>query len=91
MYIEASSPRRNGDKAIMSKQYSSLASGGSCLQFWYHMFGIDTGRLNVYIFSQGTNTSWSMTGQQGNQWLKGQITIPGTSAKVKNILFIFIS
>ena len=66
----------------MSKQFNGLASGGSCMQFWYHMFGADTGRLNLYIASQGKNSSWSMIGQQGNQWVKGQITIPGTSAMV---------
>ena len=83
MYIEASSPRRAGDKARMSKQYSGLASTGSCLQFWYHMFGSDTGRLNLYVMSQGKNSTWSMVGQQGNLWAKGQLTIPGASAKVK--------
>lgn len=88
MYVEASSPRKYGDKARMSKQMNGLVSGGSCLQFWYHMFGSDTGQLNVYISGQGANSSWNMVGQQGSQWLKGQITIPGTSATVKNPDFI---
>eukprot|EP00795_Rhopilema_esculentum_P012712 gene12712-3431_t len=82
MYVEASSPRKNGDKARMYKSYTGLASGGSCLVFWYHMFGADIGRLNIYVNSQGKNTSWNMIGQQGNQWAKGQITIPGTSGNV---------
>ena len=88
MYVEASVPRRVGDKARMSKQYSGLASGGSCLQFWYHMFGVDTGRLNLYVTSGGKSSSWSMIGQQGNQWLKGQITIPGTTGTVLCCYFL---
>ena len=83
MYIEASSPRRQGDKARMSKQFTGLAAGGSCLQFWYHMFGAHTGRLNVFVTGQGKSSNWSMIGQQGNQWVKGQTTIPGTSASVR--------
>ena len=85
MYVEASSPRGNGDKARMYRSYTGLASGGSCLVFWYHMFGADIGRLNVYVVSQGKNTSWNMIGQQGNQWAKGQITIPGTSGNASAI------
>ncbi|CAH3189514.1 unnamed protein product, partial [Porites evermanni] len=38
MYIETSSPRRPGDKAMLaSPKYSSAR--GKCLQFWYHMYG----------------------------------------------------
>ncbi len=86
VYIESSSPRKKGDKARISKQYTSLPAGGSCLSFWYHMFGSHTGRLNVYVRKSASgslgNTSWSMIGQQGNKWVKGQVSLPGTTANV---------
>eukprot|EP00794_Sanderia_malayensis_P017044 gene17044-18759_t len=85
-YIEASSPRKRGDKARIQKQYTGLSAGGNCLSFWYHMFGQHTGRLNVYVRASASsplgNSSWSMIGQQGNQWAKGQVTIGSASANV---------
>ena len=46
MYIEASSPRHNGDKArLVSKTYP--ATNNQCLSFRYHMYGISIGTLKV--------------------------------------------
>ena len=77
MYIETSSPRRPGDKAMLaSPKYSSAT--GKCLQFWYHMYGSHIGTLNVYIkrILLGRVTyslSWSRSGNHGNQWWIGQV------------------
>ncbi len=88
-YIESSSPRKQGDKARIAKQYTGLSSGGSCLTFWYHMFGSHTGRLNVYVRPTASsslgNSSWSMIGQQGDQWVKGQVTLPTASTNVSMV------
>jgi len=64
------------------KDYTGLSSSGSCLQFYYHMFGRHQGRLNAYVNSTSTSPIFSMSGQQGKLWLKGQATITSTTAKV---------
>ena len=47
MYIEASAPRKQGDKArLMSPTYTD--NSAICVQFWYHMYGNGIGTLNVY-------------------------------------------
>ena len=50
MFIEASSPRTQGDKArLMSGDIAP--SSEYCVEFWYHMFGPDIADLNVYLMS----------------------------------------
>jgi len=51
MFIEASAPRKEGQKArLLSPWYQpQFYTKGACLTFWYHMYGTDIGRLNVYI------------------------------------------
>ena len=70
MYIESSSPRRPNDKAqLYSKPYNPTA--GSCLTFWYSMYGQDVGVLNVYIVPVGaslTHPTWSLSGDQHAGW-----------------------
>lgn len=66
MYIEASAPRRPGDKArLTSRSYTPSGTAAQCLEFWYNMFGIDTGTLNVYFSNSGTLGSPMFT-KQGN-------------------------
>ena len=48
MYIEASRPHRNGDKArLLSPRYTDRQD--MCVQFYYHMYGSGIGTLNVYV------------------------------------------
>ena len=84
MYIEASSPRKPGEKArLVSQAFSSLPSSGRCVQFWYHMFGSDIGTLNVIWKTGPGNGSesviWSLSGQKGNKWLNGRVSLPKIS------------
>lgn len=48
MYTESSAPRRRGDKAWLVSPVYPLTIG-SCLQFYYHMYGTNIGTLNVYL------------------------------------------
>lgn len=78
MYIETSIPRKPGDKArLISPQYD-IGAGGSCLQFFYHMWGMDTGALNVYL-KVGNNVEgsplWALNGDQGNLWRPARATV----------------
>lgn len=79
MYTEASSPRRPGDKAVlMSANYP--ITPGSCLSFYYHMYGTRMGTFNVYLrqlFS--VKKIFTKTGNQGNKWILGQATLQTTT------------
>ncbi|XP_013397767.1 MAM and LDL-receptor class A domain-containing protein 1-like [Lingula anatina] len=77
MYVEASSPRRNGDKAQLVSPVYSTTTQYQCLQFWYHMFGRNIGTLNVYLkVGAVTAKIWSETGDQGNKWYIASASIP---------------
>ncbi|XP_052089212.1 MAM and LDL-receptor class A domain-containing protein 2-like [Mytilus californianus] len=72
MYIETSLALRKGDSArIWSMPTSSTK--GQCISFWYNMYGVSIGTLNVYIADNSTGTEqinlvWSLSGNQGNTW-----------------------
>ncbi|KAK7098916.1 hypothetical protein V1264_003131 [Littorina saxatilis] len=81
MYTEASAPRHHGDKAqIISPSQPSTA--GACLQFWYHMYGRQMGNLNVYLQQGGqiTGTIFNISGNQGNRWIKAEMTVTSPSS-----------
>ena len=59
------------------------------LKFWYHMFGIDMGTLEVeqYISGAWITTGWSKTGSQhfsGTEaWSQATITLSGSVTKIR--------
>ncbi|CAF4812517.1 unnamed protein product, partial [Rotaria sp. Silwood2] len=74
----SSLPQKPGDKArlisvVEQPQY------GRCLQFWYHMFGINIGQLNVYVSTNTSNNDtrtlvWSRGANVGDVWRKAQVS-----------------
>jgi hypothetical protein len=88
MYIETSFPQKENDKArLISPQYD-IASGGSCLQFFYHMWGRDTNTLNV-LLKDGNDIQgrplWALKGDQDNLWRPASATIQAAGKfQVKN-------
>lgn len=70
MYMDAGSPHIAGDNAIiLSKPYNPTS--GSCLSFWYYMYGENVGTLFVIIAPVGQQvplSSWTLDGDQGAQW-----------------------
>ena len=80
MYIETSSPRRFWDNAILEYSVPSNDVGkSSCLSFNYHMYGDTVHTLSV--FNGGTKV-FTKSGDQGNLWLKGRISITTLQHKV---------
>ena len=71
MYIETSSPRVQGDNAILVSP-KLLFSGKNCLEFHYHMFGASMGTLNVFL--NGARV-FSACKDKGNKWLKAEIYV----------------
>lgn len=54
MYIEASG-RQPGDKAWLLSPPSGSSPTTMCVEFWYNMYGAQTGTLNVYLKRNGAN------------------------------------
>lgn len=73
LYIEASSPRKPGDKAWLVSDYFNKSV--SCFTFWYHMYGNAIGFLNIYHQPLGGKRKllWTLSGNKGNKWLSGQV------------------
>lgn len=76
IYLEASAPRTQGDRCWLQSQ-NFAPTKGSCVSFWYNMYGPNIGTLSVYaLYSTGTNrTLWTLSGDQGNTWKNGQAPV----------------
>ncbi|XP_062336134.1 MAM and LDL-receptor class A domain-containing protein 1 [Osmerus eperlanus] len=57
------------------------STGPQCtLGFWYHMSGFTVGALHVLLkLGNVTHEVWSQTGNQGNQWRRGEIFLGKSS------------
>lgn len=84
MYIEASNPRKQGDKAWFVSQ-SFPATTAQCITFWYHMKGSSIGTLKVLLQRQGVPdyVLWRLDGDQGDKWISGQAPISSSSSSYK--------
>ena len=81
MYTEASSPRQTGDVTRLISTSNSPTTG-SCIQFYYHMYGTNMGTLNIYAQSGNArgNPLWTKTGNQGNKWIQALVTVKSQSS-----------
>ena len=79
IYIESSSPRRNGDKARLKSPVFQASTDGSCrIRFFYYMFGININALNIYTESYELGPmilAQNFTGQQGDAWKRADIPL----------------
>ena len=71
MYIETSSPRRQGDNAKLQVSVSGNGAA-ACLVFYYHMYGDTIETLNVY---SGRELVFNISGNQGFYWIRAMKTI----------------
>ena len=71
MYIETSSPRKHGEYAKLNTPKLRF-SGNMCLQFYYHMYGANMGKLNVMV---NGNRVFTASGDKGNLWLKAAVDV----------------
>ena len=82
IYIETSYPQKQGDKARLVSPTYSGSSRGECFKFWYHMYGASQGSLNIWIRQNGQlyKNIWSRTGNFGNVWRYGHVTVKSSVA-----------
>ncbi|GFR70367.1 MAM and LDL-receptor class A domain-containing protein 2-like, partial [Elysia marginata] len=87
VYVEASTPQKPGDRAVLMSASVLPTKTDMCLNFWYHMFGLDIETLNVYLVTDKTNFTriWTRSASQGNVWKLGQA--PVSSNKIYQIAF----
>ena len=77
-YAEASYPRQLNDTArLISPTLQSNTRPGTCISFWYHMYGADINSLNVYTKVGGSlgTAIWQKKGNQANAWKYGQVFV----------------
>ena len=77
IFIEASSPRVKGDKAIIEAG-PFKADQNYCFKFHYHMYGEDIGRLSIYLtWANRTNIQllWSENTSDVGQWQDSSLDV----------------
>ena len=83
MYIEASSPRLQGETARLVSDRFKVSNGHNwCLKFWYHMYGNSVGSLKVMVKIYPYNpkkayyrTLWTQQLNHGDVWLMDYVQI----------------
>lgn len=89
LYIEASGRLVNDTARIISPLYKSSLTESGCFSFWYHMFGIWIGSLNVYFKQEDTEKRdliFTKSGNQGNRWFHGISELPKANASFQIII-----
>ncbi|XP_071965542.1 MAM and LDL-receptor class A domain-containing protein 1-like [Antedon mediterranea] len=78
IYIESSQPRRPLETAVIRSPTMDGTATVPCLQFWYHMYGMNVGTLTVFKEEPGFEPTrlWWRGGDQGNEWIEAKINIP---------------
>ena len=73
-YIETNVTSLNNAARLISPLVS-VGSTGLCFQFFYHMYGTNINRLNLYTKQNGNlgKAVWQKIGEQGNRWILGQV------------------
>ena len=78
LYTEATGKKYKDTARILSPVEKPTT--GSCLQFWYHMYGSGMGTLSIYTKSQNglSRGIWTESGNQGRQWRTAAVTVKST-------------
>ncbi|XP_072118280.1 enteropeptidase [Mobula birostris] len=75
-------PRNHFEKIRLYSPVLSTDTNSSCLSFWYHMYGRNVARLQVWITINQVESfiAFEKEGDYGNQWNYGQLTINETTS-----------
>ena len=89
VYMEASGQLLGQSAALLSVPMTT-DSVGVCMSWWYHMYGADIDRLNVYALRSGgsNDLEWVRMGNQGNDWMQGHVYVTGDFT-VSFSMFVF--
>ncbi|XP_041355231.1 MAM and LDL-receptor class A domain-containing protein 1-like [Gigantopelta aegis] len=84
VYTEASAPRHHGDVAVLVSPPLTL-TGPICFSFWYNMHGTAMGSLRILVKHHPSGSPkpvWEASGEKGNAWIHGQVTIPAHTSNI---------
>ena len=78
MYIEGTGVHAWNAAHLISPTLAPLKT--YCLRFFYHMYGKDTGQLNVRVLDEARpeqpgDVVWTMLWEQGNRWLNASVDV----------------
>jgi hypothetical protein len=89
-FINANSPRKVNDTArLISPTVKLNKLTGGCFKFFYHMYGSDIYKLNLYMQINNDNVGkpiWQALLNKGDKWLYGQVFVENKNED--NINFI---
>ena len=81
IYINAASPRQPNDAARILSPYVRINQNiGGCFKFYYHMFGPDIFRLNLYAQNGTGNGNYGKSilqkqSNKGDKWILGHVFV----------------
>ena len=79
MFVEASFASRGQKARLVSGRFSPTTTRGFCVKFWYNMYGVNIGTLNVLVKNRVGNATerivWSLSGNQLGGWKQGQAPV----------------
>nr|XP_039268552.1 tolloid-like protein 2 [Styela clava] len=81
LFLETSSPAASGQKARIISSMFRATGNNFCFSFWYNMYGINTGTLNVYLVVNDVFTTLvSYSGDKLNDdWYQSSLVIATSS------------
>ncbi|MGD2110168.1 MAG: trypsin-like peptidase domain-containing protein, partial [Phycisphaerae bacterium] len=90
VYTEASSPNYPNMTAILEGPCFDLSGTSDAdMTFWYHMYGSAMGTLNVEVSEDCIvwDNVWSLSGNQGNNWLEASVDLSAYAGSTITIRF----
>ena len=76
VYIESSSPRKQGDRAWLVSPLYGPANRNCTIRFYYHMYGATIGSLNLYLnLSRTLIQIFKASGNHGDTWHHQEVPI----------------
>ena len=79
MFVEASFASAGQKARLVTGRFPATTGNGFCIKFWYNMYGVNIGTLNVIVKTRAGNatekTVWSLSGNQNWGWKQGQAPI----------------
>lgn len=84
---------KRGAKAILNSPMLGPTTGkGNCFTFYYHMYGMQMGTLNIYTVTSGEKTlRWTKSGNQGSNWKYAHFNINSKfNYQVRPFFFIIL-
>ncbi|EDO49754.1 predicted protein [Nematostella vectensis] len=79
IYIEASTPRVIGDRAILRSKMYPASPRPRCVRFFWHMYGFAMGSVQITYKPRNSTEEtviWERSGNHRNAWFPGKAEVP---------------